>query len=89
VASEAFADRRYEQDGSLRARKFRDALLDVPEKAAEQAVRIAEGRGALTREGNIEDNVLHRIVPPDRTGRYFCRTDSGRGRLFRLAHRAF
>jgi len=53
VASEAFADRRYEQDGSLRARKFRDALLDVPEKAAEQAVRIAEGRGALTREGTV------------------------------------
>ena len=51
VAAEAFADRRYEKDGNLRARKFRDALLDVPEKAAEQAVRIAEGRGVLTREG--------------------------------------
>jgi UPF0271 protein len=51
VAAEAFADRRYEKDGSLRARKFRDALLDVPEKAAEQALRIAEGRGVLTREG--------------------------------------
>jgi UPF0271 protein len=53
VAAEAFADRRYEKDGSLRARKFRDALLDVPEKAAEQAVRIAEGRGVLTREGAV------------------------------------
>jgi 5-oxoprolinase (ATP-hydrolysing) subunit A len=53
VAAEAFADRRYEKDGSLRARKFRDALLDVPEKAAEQAVRIAEGRGVLTREGTL------------------------------------
>jgi len=51
VAAEAFADRRYEKDGSLRARKFRDALLDAPEKAAEQAVRIAAGRGVLTREG--------------------------------------
>jgi UPF0271 protein len=51
VAAEAFADRRYERDGSLRARKFRDALLDVPEAAAEQALRIAEGRGVLTREG--------------------------------------
>ncbi len=51
VAAEAFADRRYEKDGSLRARRFRDALLDAPEKAAEQAVRIAEGRGVLTREG--------------------------------------
>jgi UPF0271 protein len=53
VAVEAFADRRYEKDGSLRARKFRDALLDVPQKAAEQAVRIAEGRGILTREGTV------------------------------------
>jgi UPF0271 protein len=51
VAAEAFADRRYEKDGSLRARKFRDALLDTPEKAAEQALRIADGRGVLTREG--------------------------------------
>lgn len=53
VAAEAFADRRYEKDGSLRARKFRDALLDVPEQAAEQAVGIAEGRGVLTREGIV------------------------------------
>jgi UPF0271 protein len=53
VAAEAFADRRYETDGSLRARKFRDALMDVPEKAAEQAVRIAEGRGILTRGGTV------------------------------------
>jgi 5-oxoprolinase (ATP-hydrolysing) subunit A len=53
VAAEAFADRRYEKDGSLRARKFRHALLDAPEKAAEQAVRIAEGRGVLAREGTV------------------------------------
>jgi UPF0271 protein len=53
VAAEAFADRRYEKDGSLRARKFRDALLDTPEKASEQALRIAEGRGVLTREGTV------------------------------------
>src|ERR1700675_2756323 len=51
AAAEAFADRRYEKDGSLRARGFRDALLDAPQKAAEQALRIAEGRGVLTREG--------------------------------------
>jgi len=53
VAAEAFADRRYEKDGSLRARKFRDALLYEPEQAAEQALRIAEGRGVLTREHDI------------------------------------
>jgi len=53
AAAEAFADRRYEKDGGLRARKFRDALLDAPEKAAEQAVRIADGHGVLTREGTV------------------------------------
>jgi 5-oxoprolinase (ATP-hydrolysing) subunit A len=50
VAAEAFADRRYEKDGSLRARKFRDSLLDKPQDAAAQALRIAAGLGALTRE---------------------------------------
>jgi UPF0271 protein len=53
VAAEAFADRRYEKDGTLRARRFRDALLDAPEQAAEQAERIADGQGVLTREGTI------------------------------------
>jgi len=53
AAAEAFADRRYEKDGSLRARKFRDGLLDKPEQAAEQALRIVEGRGVLTREGEL------------------------------------
>jgi 5-oxoprolinase (ATP-hydrolysing) subunit A len=53
VAAEAFADRRYEQDGSLRARQFRDALLGKPEDAAVQAVRIAEGRGAVTLSGTV------------------------------------
>lgn len=48
VASEAFADRRYEADGSLRDRREADALMDDPQQAAAQAVRIAQGRGALT-----------------------------------------
>jgi UPF0271 protein len=46
VAAEAFADRRYEPDGSLRSRKFADALILVPAEAAEQAVSIAE-RGCV------------------------------------------
>lgn len=45
VAAEAFADRRYEPDGTLRPRRFDDALIRDPEVAAEQALRIAsEGR---------------------------------------------
>jgi UPF0271 protein len=41
VAAEAFADRRYEPDGTLRSRKFEDALIRDPEQAAQQALRIA------------------------------------------------
>jgi len=41
VAGEAFADRRYEPDGTLRSRKFADALITDPNEAAAQAVRLA------------------------------------------------
>lgn len=45
VASEAFADRHYENDGFLRSRKFSDALFTEPEDAAKQALLIArEGK---------------------------------------------
>jgi UPF0271 protein len=41
VAPEAFADRSYEPDGTLRARHHSDALLTDPEAAARQAIEIA------------------------------------------------
>jgi len=41
VAREAFADRAYEADGSLRPRRLPGAVLEDPAQAAEQAVRIA------------------------------------------------
>jgi UPF0271 protein len=44
VAAEAFADRRYEPDGTLRSRKYDDALIRDPVEAAQQALRIA-GQG--------------------------------------------
>jgi UPF0271 protein len=53
VASEAFADRRYEPDGSLRARKFEDALLRDPEQAAEQALRIVQQGSVVTADGSV------------------------------------
>ena len=53
AAAEAFADRRYEKDGTLRARELPHALLHHPEEAAEQALRIAEGRGVLTCEKDV------------------------------------
>ena len=45
VAPEAFADRLYEDDGTLRSRKFPDSLITDPKKAAQQALKIAvEGK---------------------------------------------
>ncbi len=38
--AEAFADRRYESDGSLRSRTLEDALIANPAEAAEQVLRI-------------------------------------------------
>jgi len=46
VAAEAFADRRYEPDGTLRSRKFEDALIRNPEDAARQALGMVE-RGVV------------------------------------------
>ena len=40
VAGEAFADRRYEPNGTLRLRKFTDSLITDPQKAAQQALKI-------------------------------------------------
>ena len=47
VAAEAFADRAYEPDGTLRSRRLADAIMPTPEAAAAQALRIA-------REGVVE-----------------------------------
>jgi UPF0271 protein len=51
VAAEAFADRRYEPDGTLRSRKFEDALIRNPEEAAWQALGIAERGVVIASDG--------------------------------------
>ena len=56
VAAEGFADRRYEPDGSLRPRRFPDALIKDPAAAAEQAVRLARG-------GRIQTLCIHSDTP--------------------------
>ncbi len=56
VAAEAFADRTYESDGTLRSRKFDDALIRDPAKAGEQALRIA-------REGRAQTICIHGDTP--------------------------
>jgi UPF0271 protein len=47
VAAEAFADRRYEADGTLRSRRFGDSLITDPELAAKQVIQIVE-QGTVT-----------------------------------------
>jgi 5-oxoprolinase (ATP-hydrolysing) subunit A len=51
VAAEAFADRRYEPDGTLRSRKFADALIRDPAQAAHQALNIVQRRTVLASNG--------------------------------------
>jgi len=53
AAAEAFADRRYEADGTLRSRKFEDALLRDPAEAGQQALRIATS-GTVAAFGGAE-----------------------------------
>ena len=53
VAAEAFADRRYEPDGTLRSRKFEDALIRDPAEAGRQALRIVE-QGIVIARGGAE-----------------------------------
>jgi len=61
VAAEAFADRRYEPDGTLRPRKFEDALIRDPESAARQALGMAE-RGVVRASNGNEVTVAAQTI---------------------------
>lgn len=52
VAAEAFADRRYEPDGSLRSREHEDALIHDPSEAAQQALDIVEQGKVIACDGS-------------------------------------
>lgn len=52
VAREAFADRKYEPDGSLRSRKLAGALVQSADDAAAQAVMIAREGRAFASDGS-------------------------------------
>ncbi len=52
VVAEAFADRSYEADGTLRARGLAGAVIADPAEAAAQAVRIAQGEGVIAADGS-------------------------------------
>lgn len=51
VIAEAFADRRYEPDGTLRSRKFSNSLITNPEEAANQALMIAKHKMVISNNG--------------------------------------
>jgi UPF0271 protein len=52
VATEAFADRRYEPDGTLRSRKHPNALIHDPAEAGRQALSIVQRGRVIARDGN-------------------------------------
>lgn len=52
VAAEAFADRKYEPNGSLRSRKFANALILNPADAAAQALHIGQSGRIATSDGS-------------------------------------
>jgi len=52
VTGEAFADRTYETDGSLRDRKFDNALITNPSQAAKQAMTIIKSGEIISVDGN-------------------------------------
>ena len=60
-AAEAFADRAYEPDGTLRKRSLPGALLDDPARAAQQAVDIAVRHNVAAGDGSqlsVEANTI-------------------------------
>ncbi|BDC48622.1 UPF0271 protein [Bryobacterales bacterium F-183] len=56
VWGEAFADRAYEPDGTLRARTKPGALISDPEAAADQAIRLAS-------RGDVQTICIHSDTP--------------------------
>jgi UPF0271 protein len=68
VAAEAFADRRYEADGTLRSRKFADALILDPAEAARQALSLAKDGSVVAMAGsevavNAQTICIHSDTP--------------------------
>ncbi len=68
VAAEAFADRGYEPDGTLRSRKFEDALIRDPAEAGRQALSIVERGAVIACDGsevavNAETLCIHGDTP--------------------------
>ena len=68
VVAEAFADRRYERDGSLRSRKVEGALIRDPAEAGEQALSIVQRGMVILSDGteivvNAQTLCIHGDTP--------------------------
>jgi 5-oxoprolinase (ATP-hydrolysing) subunit A len=68
VVAEAFADRRYEADGTLRSRRFEDALVRDSAEAGQQALCIAERGTVVACDGteivtNAQTICIHADTP--------------------------
>jgi 5-oxoprolinase (ATP-hydrolysing) subunit A len=68
VAAEAFADRRYEANGSLRSRRYGDALIRDTSEAGQQALSIAERGTVVAGDGtellaNAQTICIHSDTP--------------------------
>ena len=76
VAAEAFADRRYEADGSLRSRKFADALITDPDGScgASLADRAARKRAVAWDGAEISDRRADHLHSWRHAGRQQSRT---------------
>ena len=63
--SEGFVDRLYEADGTLRSRKFEDALITDPKKAAEQMKEMLNGNIIAVDGSSIPINITSVCVHSD------------------------
>ncbi len=61
VAAEAFADRVYNPDGTLRSRKVKGALIEDPQKAAEQSIQIVLENKVTASDGSEVPVFAHTI----------------------------
>ncbi|WP_078392959.1 LamB/YcsF family protein [Shouchella patagoniensis] len=61
TASEVFADRTYQVDGSLTSRKAPNALILDPEEASKQVLRMVQEGNVLTEQGKEIDIVADTI----------------------------
>jgi UPF0271 protein len=69
IAAEAFPDRAYEADGTLRSRARGDALVDDPGQVAQRAVTIARDRAVMAIDGSrLEVHARTLCIHGDRPG---------------------